>query len=58
MLGIPTEGFVPTGTLFLKDPITYLARKAILDVSRRWGPFLEGPETFSDSESHNKNLKL
>ena len=22
-----------------------------------WGPFLEGPEKFSDPESHNKNLQ-
>ena len=24
---------------------------------RAWGPFLEGPEKFSDPESHNKNLQ-
>ena len=28
-----------------------------LTVELNWGPFLEGPEKFSDPERHNKNIK-
>ena len=30
---------------------------AFSNVDESWGPFLEGPEEFSDLESHSKNLK-
>ena len=36
---------------------TYCFWNILRSVLQIWGPFLEGPEKFSDPESHNKNLQ-